>query len=487
MRVLYVACELNPLIKVGGLADVTAALPSALLEQSVDVRVLLPGLPLARELVSGLKLLDSIDSPFGVVQLLGGKVPASGVPVYIVHKPALFDRPGSPYVDPDGNDWADNHRRFGLLSWVAAHFRDPQQDWTPDIVHCHDWHTALAPAYLHASGNKQCKSVLTIHNLAYQGNFKAQVFNELALPKNYFSIDGLEFFNQVSFMKAGIVFADKVTTVSPQYAYEIQTLENGCGFEGLLRLHQPAGILNGVDYREWSPDIDSAIAEQYGVETIERKAACKRSLQQELKLDVSAERPLFVAVSRLTWQKGLDLIIEALPELIASGAQFALLGTGERALEEEFIDAVARFPGSAAFVAGYDEKLAHRMMAGADVIALPSRFEPCGLTQLYGLRYGTLPLVRRVGGLADSVLDATPVALQNDSATGFMFDEATSLAFLHATRRATECFRDKSVWLQLQRRAMMQDFSWAVAAARYIAVYQSLGSAPRPALQATVS
>jgi starch synthase len=473
MRILYITCELNPLVKVGGLADVSAALPAALQHEGVDVRVLMPGLPGVVEGLNSRRRLDETESPFGSVQLVRGRLPSNEVPVYVLDAPRMYERPGNPYVDGEGADWPDNHLRFALLGWVAAHFADPRDGWQPDLIHCNDWHAALAPAYVKAEGRSAPASVLTIHNLAYQGLFPKEAFPDLALPDPFFAVDGVEFYDQVSFMKAGIFFADKVTTVSPQYACEIQTAESGCGLDRLLRLRQPVGILNGVDYRVWNPETDPALAVNYGAATLEHKAQAKRALQQELGLELKPERPLFIAVSRLSWQKGLDLIFDVLPELISARAQFALLGTGERALEERFAGIAAGFPGIVSFVAGYDERLAHRMIAGADVITLPSRFEPCGLTQLYGLRYGTLPLVRRVGGLADSVADATPAALRDDSATGFVFDEASGAAFLQCALRAIECFREPETWSRMQRRAMAQDFSWAASARRYLAVYRS--------------
>lgn len=471
MRVLYATCEVSPHVKTGGLGDVSAALPPMLIDMGFDVRLIAPGVPGLLGL-PGLAPAGRAATPFGACEVLRGQVPASGAPIYVVRAHEYFDRPGTPYQDPGGRDWPDNHRRFALLSWVGAHCDQWENaGWRPQVIHCHDWHFGLTPAYLRARAGAG-RAVMTIHNLAFHGLFGAHVFAELALPAHYFSIAGVEFHGGVSFMKAGIVFSDRVTTVSPRYASEITKPEGGFGLDGVLREHLPVGILNGVDYSVWNPETDRLIAAHYSADRLEGKAAAKRALQLELKLTVGSSL-LVGAVSRLTTQKGLDLVLEALERMIATGSQLALLGSGEP-MASRFAAAAERHRGHAAFVDGFSEELAHRIIAGADVIAVPSRFEPCGLTQLYALRYGTLPLVRRVGGLADSVVDATEAAIADDSATGFVFDDASAEGFLSALDRARRCYRDDSIWRQLQRRAMAQDFSWHASAAHYIDVYRSL-------------
>jgi len=398
----------------------------------------------------------------------------------LVDHPGFYDRPGNPYSDPDGRDWPDNHRRFGLFGWVAAEVAcgaDPS--WHPDILHIHDWHAGLAPAYLIARppDSGQVTTVFTVHNLAYQGLFPAALFAELALPSEFFSIDGVEFNGAVSFIKAGLFYADRLTTVSPTYAREIQTPAFGCGLEGLLRSRGSAltGILNGVDPRVWDPQRDPILPRSYSAEdAVSGKRAAKAALQRRLGLADSNDPPLFGVVSRLTPQKGLDLLLACLPEIVGDGGSVAILGSGDRGLEEGFARVAAAHNREIAVEIGYDEALSHLIIAGSDAVLLPSRFEPCGLTQLYALRYGTLPIVHRVGGLADTVIDATAVTLADGTATGFAFDGESPAALMSAIRRASVLFREPAVWLRMMCRAMAQDFSWAAAARRYLAIYREM-------------
>jgi starch synthase len=482
MRVLHVAAEIFPLIKTGGLADVVAALPPALAARGADVRVLLPGLPAILDGVVARKPLLQIGPAFGaaVVTLHLGKLPDSGLPVYVIDAPFLYRRAGNPYVGPDGHEWSDNHRRFALLGWIAAHLAAGELDpaWQPEIVHAHDWHAGLAPAYIvqHPVLANSIGTVFTIHNLAFRGLFPLDSHTELALPARKLTPRGLEFHGHISFMKAGLVYSERLTTVSPSYANEIRTPEFGWGLDGVLRDRGGAlsGILNGVDYDIWDPRNDPVIAQPYGPSNLAGKAACKRALQAELGLALRPDAPLFAVVSRLTSQKGIDLLLAALPDLLAQGAQLAVLGTGENDLETRLKQAATTHPESVATRLAYDETLSHRFMAGADVLVVPSRFEPCGLTQLYALRYGTLPLVRRVGGLADTVHDASPENLKLDRATGFVFEEPTSRALAQAARQACVLYREPARWRQIQQRAMAQDFSWAGAAMNYETLYRSL-------------
>ena len=478
LRVLHAAAELYPWVKTGGLGDVMAALPPALVACGVDARLVLPGFAGfidAFELGQSLRL----QTPFAVerVRVARAPVPGSGVAAYIVDHPAFYDRPGNPYSAPDGADWPDNHRRFALLGWVAAALaQGADPNWRPDIVHCHDWHAGLAPAYLRAEGSGAL-SVFTVHNLAYQGFFPATLFPDLALPPSFFSIDGVEFYGGLSFLKAGLFYADRLTTVSPTYAREIQTPDFGMHFDGLLRTRAGvlSGILNGVDPLVWSPEGDALLPRRYGIaDAAAGKAAAKAALQRRLGLAEDARAPLFGAVTRLTWQKGFDLLLAALPGLIALGGCLALLGSGDAALEAGFAAAAEAYPGRVAVMLGYDEALAHLIIAGSDSILVPSRFEPCGLTQLYALRYGSPPVVRRTGGLADTVVDANAVTLSDGSATGFAFDEATPEGQLAALQRATQLYGDRASWRRVRAQAMARDFSWDAAARRYVALYREL-------------
>ncbi len=486
MRVLHVAAELFPLVKTGGLADVAAALPPALARAGADVRVLLPGLPAIADAVLHQRTVCEIGPVFGAgrVTLRCGQLPFSHLPVYVIDAPYLYRRGGSPYQDSAGREWPDNLQRFALLGWVAAHLAAAELDpaWTPDVVHAHDWHAASACAYMAAHPATVAASVFTVHNLAFQGLFALADFALLGLPSHFMTATGLEYHGQVSFMKAGLQFAQRITTVSPTYAREITTGEFGFGLDGVIRGRsgELSGILNGVDPAIWNPESDPALATRYSAAEPAGKAACKRALQAEVGLAPQADAPLFGIVSRLTSQKGLDLVLAALPTLLAGGAQLFVQGTGEPGLEAAFREAERAHPGRVATRIGYDEALAHRLVAGCDVILVPSRFEPCGLTQMYGLRYGTLPLVRRVGGLADTVVDASDAA----RATGFVFDAATPAALAQALERALALYRQPPAWQALMQRGMAQDFSWDIAAAAYLALYADALAARRGATAA---
>jgi starch synthase len=480
LRALHVVAELYPWVKTGGLGDVLAALPAALLEQGVDTRLCLPGFP---ALLDAFHLTDAVRllTPFAIerVRVALATVPGSKIAAYLVDHPAFYDRPGGPYGGADGRDWPDNHRRFGLLSWVAAALaQGADPNWRPDIVQAHDWHAGLVPAYLRAAG-APTPSIFTVHNLAYQGFFAAGIFPELSLPGNFYAIDGIEFYGGLSFLKAGLFYADRLTTVSPTYAREIQTPEFGEAFDGLLRSRAGVltGILNGVDPRYWDPEHDDAIPASYTIDTaVAGKAAAKAELRRRFRLDETTG-PVFGVVSRLTPQKGLDLLLAALPDLVASGGQLAVLGSGDHDIEAGFAAAAAGRRGEAGVEIGYDEKLARLIIAGSDGVVVPSRFEPCGLTQLYALRYGTLPLVRRTGGLVDTVVDATPARLRDKTATGFAFDAATPEALAATLRRATALYADRAVWQQMMRRAMSRDFSWTRSARQYVELYRELVAA----------
>ncbi len=488
LRVLHVGAEIFPLLKTGGLADVLGALPAALRHAGADARVLLPAFPSLAAALVDVREVAQLALPWGgaAAHLLAGRFAASAlksVPVYLLRHDALYGRDGNPYSDASGAAYADNHRRFALLGLAATRLAEGlDPDWLPQVVHGHDWHAGLAPAYLsfsRAAGASRAASVYTVHNLAYQGQFPSSVFGELGLPAAAYTLHGVEFHGQVSFMKAALHYADRITTVSPTYAHEIQQAELGCGFDGLLRERSAvlSGILNGVDEAVWSPADDTAIARPYSAERIAGKAACKAALQRECGLDVQTAAPLFTVVSRLTEQKGLNLVAEALPAIVERGGQLVVLGSGDAALEAAFARAANAHSRQVALRQGYDEALSHRIFAGSDVTLVPSRFEPCGLTQLYALKYGSLPLVRRTGGLADTVVDCTLEDLADERATGFAFERFDAADLSRALRRAFALWARSRDWRTVRGRAMAQRFGWDTAAARYLALYRGLVTA----------
>lgn len=483
MNILQVSAEIFPLLKTGGLADIAGALPAALTAAGCEPRLLLPGFaPVLSDLQEAQTLCELL-APWGDrVTLLWGRLAALDTVAYVIDAPQFYDRPGNPYEDACRQPYADNHRRFALLGWVAAQLAHGlDTDWQPQVVHCHDWHAALAPAYMAFAPaqspvqSPRVATVYTVHNLAYQGVFAAHHFGDLGLPDTAFAVDGLEFHGQISFMKAGLYYADRISTVSPTYAREIQTPEQGCGLDGLLRARADvlSGILNAVDDAVWNPASDPLIAQPFDARKPGGKARCKAALQETLGLAVSTDSPLFGVVSRLTEQKGLHWVLAGLDALIAQGGQLVLLGSGEGAMEDAFHARAAAHPASVSVRIGYDESFAHSIFAASDVTLVPSRFEPCGLTQMYGLKYGSLPLVHCVGGLADTVVDCSLEDLADGSANGFVFHDFTQAAFDRAVRRAFALFAQRSEWNRVRARAMRQDLGWQNAAAQYVALYQS--------------
>ncbi|MDR3516317.1 MAG: glycogen synthase GlgA [Azospirillaceae bacterium] len=471
MRVLFVASECYPLVKTGGLGDVVAALPPALRRCGADVRLLLPGYPSVLDGVPDARPVWTVpDIPGGGAGILLFGTGPDGVPVYVLQAPWLYERPGNPYVGP-GGDWADNPQRFAALSWAAAWLSgtDGGRRWRPDILHAHDWQTGLAPAYLALSGRaNRPGTIMTIHNIAYQGLADPELLTTLHLPAESFDVEGVEFYGHIGFLKAGLYYADRITTVSPNYAREIQTLEGGWGLQGLLsgRRDDLSGIVNGVDAGIWNPMTDRHLAAPFGIESLDARRANKAALLAETGLDDRLDAPLFAVVSRLTELKGFDLLLAALPYLIDRGGQLVVLGTGDPGLEDGFRAAAARWPGRVAAQIKFDEALSHRIQAGADVVILPSRSEPCGLIQLYALAYGALPLVRRVGGLADTV---------KDGMTGFVFDHASADDLVGAIGRAADLWwTDPAEWRVRQVAGMAEDWSWSRSAADYMALYQAL-------------
>jgi starch synthase len=480
MRVLFVTSEAYPLAKTGGLADVSRALPLALAGRGIDVRLLMPGYPDAITRIEKPRVAAKLDPLLGIsdATLLAGTLPATDLPVWLIDAPSLYGRRGGLYQDEDGNDWPDNALRFAYLAHVGAALAmgRARLPWTPDIVHANDWHAGLLPLLLSFEAAPKPSSVFTTHNMAFQGNFPADVLSSIAIPKSCFSPGGVEFYNQVSYLKAGLRYADRVTTVSPTYAKEILTPEFGCGMEGLLRDRGAdfSGILNGIDDVLWDPAGDPYLPRAFRATDISGKRVCKAALQRELGLPVDAEIPLIGFVSRLTHQKMADVILEALPWIARQGVQFAMVGQGDGVLEAGFAKARVRHGENMAAYIGYDEPLAHRLQAGSDMLLAPARFEPCGLTQLYALRYGTLPVVRSTGGLADTVVDSDTKSIAERTATGFVFQAPTLEDFTAALGRALTLFQEPLTWRRLQLQAMAQDYSWSASAENYISLYRGL-------------
>jgi starch synthase len=475
IRVLSVTSECAPLVKTGGLADVAGALPAALAGQGVEMKTLLPGYPAVME-------RGDLGEPVLDEQLFGGAVrvrPArmAGLDMLVLDAPHLYDRPGGPYLTPDGHDFHDNPERFAALSYMAARLADTGiAGWMPDVLHCHDWQAGLAPLYLRDMGlADRVKSVLTIHNVAFHGLAPRDRRAALRLPIWADHSEGIEFYGQISALKAGIVFANRVTTVSPTYAAELMTPSFGMGLEGVLQTRSAdlVGILNGIDMEAWNPETDPAIAPYSAPEG---KAPNKAALLEEFGLS-QGDGPLAIVVSRLTGQKGLDVLPDALAGFIARGGRLALLGSGAPELEDRWRHIAASNDGVGVRI-GYDEALSHRMMAGADAILVPSRFEPCGLTQLYALRYGTIPVVARTGGLADTVIHANDAALRAGVATGLQFGEINVTSLSTALVRLTELYSDPGSWEQMQRNAMRHPVGWESSAADYAALYQGLVPTP---------
>ncbi len=479
MRVLFVSSEIFPLAKTGGLADVSAALPAALASLGVDMRLLMPGYPKAIESATDksvqVEIRDFMSA--GILRLIAARTPDVGRPIWLVDCPSLFQRLGGLYQDEHGKDWPDNAKRFAVFNHIAALISRGAlvPGWRADIVHANDWHAGLLPLLIATAPGEKPGTVFTMHNVAYQGLFPADFFPQLGLPEHTFASEGMEFYGKVSFLKAGIRYSDQLTTVSPTYAREIMTPEFGFGLEGLLqsRRQDLTGILNGVDYAVWNPLTDPQLPANYDVSAIAGKQTCKAALQIELGLPAAAIA-LLVYVSRLNDQKMADVLLKALPAILERDIQFALLGEGDRWLEDGFREAGRRYPGRVATHIGYEEPLAHRFQAGADILLHPARFEPCGLTQLYAMRYGTLPIARRVGGLADTIVGADNETIHRRTATGFAFENATAADMIACLDRSLELRGQPIAWRGIQRRAMQRDFGWGRPARQYLKLYRQL-------------
>ena len=480
VRVLAVASEAVPLVKTGGLADVVGALPAALAPHDVAVTTLLPSYPAVREAVPRARELRAFPDLFGgPARLLSAN--AQGLTLLLLDAPHLYDRPGGPYLGPDRRDWPDNAERFAALSRVAAAVaRDGAGRARFDLVHAHDWQAGLVGAYLRHAPGRRVPLVFTIHNLAFQGRFPASLFPALGLPPEAFSVEGVEYAGGVGFLKAGIWYADRITTVSPTYAAEITTPEGGMGLDGLLRGRSGvlSGILNGLDTTVWDPATDPLLPARFSAADMAPRAGLKAALQARFGLAQDAAAPLFAFIGRLAWQKGVDLLLAALPAVLEEGGQLALLGSGEAGLEQACQDAAAAHPGRVGARVAFAEHLARLLYAGADIVVVPSRFEPCGLTQLCALRYGAPPLVARAGGLADTVVDANEAALVAGVATGLMVAPGSVTALSAGLRRAAMLWRHRETWTRIQANAMAADVSWARSAARYAELFRAMRSPP---------
>ncbi len=475
-KILFVTSEAHPLIKTGGLADVSGSLPKALAELDQDVRLLIPNYQ-ALKTQGDVRFLCSLRVDNKNVNILETRMPESGFIVWLIDFPGYYNYPGNPYVDEQGEPWPNNAERFALFCRVAVEIAMNRihQDWRPDIVHCNDWQSGLVPALLSLEFHRPA-TVFTIHNMAYQGLFPAATAATLNLPGQLIHPLGLEFHGMLSFIKGGLVYADQITTVSPTYALEIQTPEYGYGLEGLLEHRQDAlgGIINGVDLEHWNPASDPNLVQNFDATTLAQKAANKAALQSKVGLPVKADVPLLGLIGRLVEQKGIDLLIECLPELLPLTLQIVILGSGSKEFQAQLQELAAPYPDKIAITLGYNEALAHLIEAGIDAFLMPSRFEPCGLNQMYSQLYGSLPIVRKTGGLADTVVDTTPDSIANQTATGIVFNDATAGSLLEAIKRTLLLYTQQDVWQKIQQTGMQQDFSWKHSAQQYLALYEHM-------------
>lgn len=481
LSVLSVASEVFPLAKTGGLGDVAGALPPALASEGISVRTLMPGYPAALGALRDAQPVLALESLFGGrARVVAGRVDA--LDLFLLDAPHLYAREGGLYVDASGHEWPDNAQRFAALAQVATQIgRGAVPGFEPDVLHAHDWQAGLVPAYLRYTTGRRPASVFTVHNLSFQGQFPATLLAELGLPPEAMAMDGIEYYGGIGYLKAGLALADRITTVSPRYAMEIRTPEFGMGLEGLLshRASVLQGILNGIDTALWNPETDAALAARFTAATVAQRAANKAALQARLGLAADPGALLFGVVSRLTWQKGTDLLLEVVPEIVRHGAQLAVIGSGEAELEAGVRAAAAAHPGRVGAHVGFDEGLAHLLQGGVDALLVPSRFEPCGLTQLCALRYGALPIVSRVGGLADTVIDANEMSLVPTAGNGLQFGPVTREALAIAIERAAKLWREPPTWRRLQRHAMAADVGWRKPAREYAALFRALHTSAR--------
>ncbi len=478
LQVLQVASEAFPLVKTGGLADVVGALPAALAHEGVEMRTLLPGYPAVLEALGKPDAVHELPDWFGgPARVLAGTV--AGLSLFGIDAPHLYARPGNPYLGPDGADWPDNPQRFAVLSRVGALIaQGAVPGYAPAVVHGHDWQAGLTAAYLHYNGTRRPGTVFTVHNLAFQGRYPSTMLSALGLPPSAYTVDGVEFYGGISTLKAGLRLSDRITTVSPTYAAEIQTPAGGMGLDGLLRARSGvlSGILNGIDAAVWDPAHDPHLAATYSLRRLRRRTRNKAALQARMGLAPEPDTLLCGVVSRITEQKGMDLLLQTLPALLTSGAQVVVLGTGDALLQSSFAAIAQANPGRVAVFLGFDEGLAHAIQAGADALLAPSRFEPCGLTPLCALRYGAIPVVARVGGLSDTVIDANDAGLAAGVATGIQFTPVDQAGLNGALTRLLRLWKDPKAWAQVQRNGMRTEAGWSGPAQDYAAIYWGIAT-----------
>lgn len=483
LKILFVSSEVTPLAKTGGLADVSAALPQSLADMGHEVKVVMP---FYRSVIKGKNQIDRLDEAY-TLPFKGQQVKQNvfstrlgrSIPVFFVENREFYDREGL-YGSPKG-DFSDNAERFIFFSRAALEL-SRGIGFQPDIIHCNDWQTGLIPVFLKTllkddAHYSAARTVFTIHNLAYQGVFPAEMMELSGLPASLFNIDGLEFYGRMNFMKGGILFSDVVTTVSQKYSREIQTPEYGHGLEGVLRNRSSDlfGILNGVDYREWNPETDALIAAPYDIGNLAGKKKNKKDLLKIFRLVYQKGTPLIGIISRLAAQKGFDILLQALDDLFQLDVQLVLLGTGDEVYEKKFAEMAAEHSKKMSVKIAFDNALAHKIEAGSDIFLMPSRYEPCGLNQMYSLKYGTIPLVRATGGLDDTITDFDGSSLKGN---GFKFEEYSAAALVGTVRRALAVYRDEKLWQKLVQIAMSEDFSWGRSAAQYTQLYSSALSRP---------
>lgn len=474
-KILYISSEAFPLIKTGGLGDVAGSLPRALQKNNQDVRLLLPAYREILDKVKKQKCIAEISHYDRTIRLLETVLPGTTVKTWLVDCPEAFDRAGNPYLDKDNKPWADNAFRFALFAQVAVDIALDrcELNWQPDLIHCNDWQSALVPALLKTHAQRPA-TLFTIHNLAYQGLFSSETFDELKLPAELWGIDGLEFHDQLSFIKGGLIFADRISTVSPTYAVEIQHKKFGCGLDGLLahRKSHLSGITNGIDTDVWNPGTDKHLIQNYNRRNLSGKANNKSQLQRQMKIPVNKKIPVLGMVSRLVEQKGLDSILSAMKDLLSLPLQIVILGSGQEKYETELLKWSEKHPEKLSVTVGYDENLSHQIEAGADMFLMPSIFEPCGLNQLYSLRYATLPVASHVGGLADTVVDTNESTIEDETANGFIVEDDTADALTETIKKALSYYENQTIWKQLQQNAMLPDRSWQSSAELYIELYE---------------
>ena len=490
LRVLSIASEIYPLIKIGELADVTGALPIALKSEGIEVRTVVPGYPSVMNSLGVVEGVVHLPNFFGAEARLI-RATSCELGLFVLDAPHLFSRAGNPYLRVDGADWPDNALRFAALARIAADIGlGFVSSFVPDIVHAHDWHGALALAYMHYSDRQRPATVMTVHNLAYQGVFPREMLAAIDLPPQSFTLHGVEYYGKIGFLKAGLYFADRITTVSPTYAREILSDEGGMGLGGLLRDRSCdlSGILNGIDTSVWDPATDphipgcfyADVSSGFESEVLQNRAINKAALQRRLGLQLAPDVLMLGVIGRLSSRKGLDLLLENLPTIVREGMQLVVLGSGgDRSLQYRYRAAAQAHPERVSVTIGHDESLAHLIQAGADALVVPSRFEPCGLTQLCALRYGTVPIVSRIGGLEDTVVDADDLAITGGGQTGFKFGPVTAENLAGVLQRACATFHDVAAWRRIQRNGMSIDVSWRNPASRYADLYSSLVEVPQ--------